>query len=53
MELEVKDLEEHLSDSANYSDPEKIKALSESYQSLTEHLSRLYDEWAALEKEKA
>jgi ATP-binding cassette, subfamily F, member 3 len=53
VELELKGLEEHLSDSANYSDPEQIRSLSESYQSLTEQLRRLYDEWAALEREEA
>ncbi|MBZ5535559.1 MAG: ATP-binding cassette domain-containing protein [Acidobacteriia bacterium] len=53
LELELRDLEERLSDSTNYSDPSQIKSLSETYQSLTEQLRRLYDEWAALEREEA
>jgi ATP-binding cassette subfamily F protein 3 len=47
-ETELKEVEARLADSSNYSDPEQIKSLSESYQSLTEELSRLYEQWGGL-----
>jgi len=53
LELELNGVKEHLSDSGRYADPEHIRSLSQSYQSLTEHLERLYDEWAVLEMEEA
>lgn len=53
LEVEVKEVEAQLSNSASYTDPQEIKSLSESYQSITDHLKQLYEEWVVLESEEA
>lgn len=47
-EIELRDVETRLADTANYSDPDEIEKLSESYQVITQYLNRLYGEWELL-----
>lgn len=44
-EVELRDVEARLADTVNYADLDGIKKLSESHQSITEQLNRLYQQW--------